>query len=51
VKILRDLDPDLVAVVVATAVCLAAGLQVPMLLILGVAVPISIFAKLSRRRA
>lgn len=51
-KILRDLDPDMLAILTAAAVCLAAAAKVPMLLILVVAIPLAIAGKLvGKRRA
>lgn len=49
-KILRDLDPDLIAVLTAASVCCAAAAKVPMLIILAVAIPVSIAAKVARKR-
>lgn len=49
-KILRDLEPDFAAVLVAGGVCLAAALQVPMLLILAIAIPLSIAVGLATER-
>ena len=49
-KILRDLDPDAIAVLAAAAVCLAAAANVPMLAILALAIPLSIAAKIARKR-
>lgn len=49
-KILRDLDPDLIAVLAAAAVCLAAAAKVPMLVILAIAIPLSIAAKVARKK-
>ena len=49
-KILRDLEPDLIAVLAAAAVCLAAAAKAPMLAILAVAIPLSVAAKVVRKR-
>ena len=50
-KILRALEPDVVAVLSTAAVCLAAMAQVPMLAILALAIPLSVAAKIARGRA
>lgn len=50
-RLLRGLDPDVVAVLVAAAVCLASALaRLPMLVILAVAIPSSLAAAFLRRR-
>ena len=50
-RLLRGLDPDLLAVLVATAVCLASAFaRLPMLAILAVAVALSLAAAFLRRR-
>ena len=50
-KLLKGLDPDVVNVVTAACVCLAATvLGAPMLIILGVSIPLSILATTVRER-
>ena len=49
-RLLRGLDPDLVAVLVASAVCLASAFaRLPMLAILAIAVPLTFAAAFLRR--
>lgn len=50
-RLLRGLDPDLVAVLVAGMVCLASALaRLPMLVILAFAMPLTLAAAILRRR-
>lgn len=50
-KILKDLDPDTATIVTAAAVCIAAAfLELPMLLILAVAIPTSLALGAAGRR-
>lgn len=51
-KILRALDPDLVTILTAAAVCIAAAfLRLPMLFILASSIPISLAVGVARRRS